>query len=116
MNKTYMKFVSALLIFLLVSTLPVQAFASQTTLKEMPLSTGVDYKQYTYSSTNTNSINHLSINLNDEFTKLSMGLPKDFKSKDITTNIATKDSVEGNRVVGAVNAAFFICKKGIHFF
>ena len=36
-----------------------------------------------------------------------MGLPKDFKSKDITTNIATKDSVEGNRVVGAVNAAFF---------
>ena len=116
MNKTYMKFVSALLIFLLVSTLPVQAFASQTTLKEMPLSTGVDYKQYTYSSTNTNSINHLSINLNDEFTKLSMGLPKDFKSKDITTNIATKDSVEGNRVVGAVNAAFFNMQEGYPLF
>ncbi|WP_419961313.1 S-layer homology domain-containing protein [Psychrobacillus sp. BM2] len=105
-----------LMLLVLMIMMPLQGLAAQTVNKDMKLSSGVQYKQYTNTGAKVNSINHLSINLNDAYTKVKMGLPKDFNSKATTTSIATGDSVEGNRVVGAVNAAFFDMSEGYPLF
>ncbi|QUG40770.1 S-layer homology domain-containing protein [Psychrobacillus sp. INOP01] len=105
-----------LMLLVLMIMMPLQGLAAQTVNKDMKLSSGVQYKQYTNTGARVNSINHLAINLNDAYTKVNIGLPKDFSSKDTTTNIATGDSVEGNRVVGAVNAAFFDMSEGYPLF
>lgn len=92
------------------------AFAFQTINEQYPLSSGVMYNNYTYKSSNTNSINHLSINLNDAYTNVTLGMPDPFTSRIRTTALATKNSTEGNRVVGAVNAAFFNMGEGYPLF
>ena len=86
---------------------PQSTLAFQDIKKDFPLSSGVNYKQYTYTNTYTNSINHLSVNLNDSYTKLAVGLPSPVNQLMTTTKIANQHTREGNRVVGAVNAAFF---------
>lgn len=105
-----------LILVVLMTLMPLQGLAAQTVNKDMPLSSGVQYKQYTHTGAKVNSINHLSINLNDAYTKVNIGLPKDLNSKETTTSIATGDSVEGNRVVGALNAAFFDMSEGYPLF
>ena len=110
------KIMKILVVVMLLCLMPLQAFAAQTVVKDMPLSSGVNYKQYTYTNTKINSINHLAINLSNAYTKLNIGLPNTTSGKERTTSIATRDSVEGNRVVGAVNAAFFDMKEGFPLF
>lgn len=105
-----------LMLLVLMIMVPLQGLAAQTVDKDMKLSSGVQYKQYTNTGARVNSINHLAINLNDAYTKVNIGLPIDFNSKETTTSIATGDSVEGNRVVGAVNAAFFDMSEGYPLF
>ncbi len=53
---------------------PLNAYAFQTIKKDYPLSKGVQYKQYTYSNTYTNSINHLSINVGEQATEVQLGM------------------------------------------
>lgn len=89
------------------------AQASQTVNEQYPVSSGVVYSQYTYKTSKTNVINHLSINLNDPFTKVDIGLPSAFNKREVVTTIANRDSYEGNRVVGAINASFFDMSQGI---
>lgn len=86
---------------------PLTSLALQNTNQNYPLSSGVTYKQYTYNNTYTNSINHLSINLSDPYTKLAVGLPSPINDIETTTKTANEHTREGNRVVGAVNASFF---------
>ena len=98
------------LVIALVQVAPVSAF--QTINERYPLSGGVMYNNYTYKGTNTNSINHLSVNLNDAHTKVTLGMPDPIASRLRTTVLATRNSVEGNRVVGAVNGGFFNMSEG----
>lgn len=113
------KVIKILLVFILSFSLiggALPAVAAQTVVNEYPLSSGVQYKQYTYKDTYTNSINHLAIDLNDSYTKVGLGLPTTLTSRERTTSIATRNSVEGNRVVGAINASFFSMSEGYPLF
>ncbi|PYF07590.1 S-layer homology domain-containing protein [Ureibacillus chungkukjangi] len=104
--------VGFLVLMLVFGVIGVPAHAAQTVNEQYPVSSGVKYSQYTYKNSSTNVINHLSINLNDPYTKVDLGLPSTYNSRDRVTSLATKHSVEGNRVVGAINAAFFDTSEG----
>ncbi|MER2089019.1 MAG: S-layer homology domain-containing protein [Sporosarcina sp.] len=95
----------------LLWTVPGNASANQNTVKSYPVSSGVNYSQYTH--TGTNYINHLSVNLGDPYTKLSVGLPSPLAKTQATTALANRDSKDGNRVVGAINASFFDMNNGL---
>jgi len=110
------KLISIVLMFILVLTQANLASAFQTTNEQYPLSSGVMYNNYTYKNSYTNSINHLSVNLNDSYTNVTLGMPDPFSSRIRTTVLATRNSVEGNRVVGAINAAFFNMSEGYPLF
>lgn len=110
------KIVSMLFAFVLLIGTVAPAQASQTVNEQYPVSSGVVYSQYTYKNSKTNVINHLSINLNDPYTKVDIGLPSAFNKRETVTTIANRDSRDGNRVVGAINAAFFNMSDGIPLF
>lgn len=95
---------------------PANAFAFQTVKKDYPLSKGVQYKQYTYSNTNTNTINHLAINVGDSTTEVQLGMPATVNGKESTVANANRHSREGNRVVGAINASFYNMAEGYPLF
>ncbi|HJF33353.1 MAG TPA: S-layer homology domain-containing protein [Sporosarcina psychrophila] len=95
----------------LLWTVPASASANQNALKSYPVSSGVTYSQYTQSS--KNYINHLSVNLGDQYTKLQVGLPAPIAKTQATTALANRDSKDGNRVVGAINASFFDMNNGL---
>jgi exopolysaccharide biosynthesis protein len=95
----------------LLWTVPASASANQNVLKSYPVSPGVTYSQYTQSS--TNYINHLAVNLGDPYTKLQVGLPSPIAKRQATTVLANRDSRDGNRVVGAINASFFDMNNGL---
>lgn len=95
----------------LVLSLPVQSSANTTAVASYPVSSGVTYSNYTYKA--SSHINHLSVNLADPATKLKMGVPSPLAKTAPTVTLANRDSKEGNRVVGAVNASFFDMKTGM---
>lgn len=95
---------------------PASAYAFQTVKKDIPLSKGVQYKQYTYSNTYTNSINHLAINVADSTTAVQLGMPANVNGKESTVANANRLSREGNRVVGAINASFYNMSEGYPLF
>lgn len=97
---------------LLVIAIPIHTSASQSVVKEYPLSEGVQYKQYVDRSASVNTINHLEVNVGHAATAVQLGLPEKQNYRASTTAIATRHSTEGNRVVGAVNASFFDMSKG----
>lgn len=99
------------LLLLIGTVAPVQA--AQTVNEQYPVSSGVMYSQYTYKDSYTNVINHLSINLNDSYTKVDVGLPSAYNKRETVLAIANRDSRDGNRVVGAINAAFFNMSTGV---
>lgn len=92
------------------------AYAFQTVKKDYPLSKGVQYKQYTYSNTYTNSINHLAIDVADSTTAVQLGMPANVNGKESTVANANRHSREGNRVVGAINASFYNMSEGYPLF
>ena len=95
----------------LLWTVPASASANQNAVKSYPVSSGVTYSQYTQSG--TKYINHLSVNLGDPYTKLQVGLPAPIAKTQATTVLANRDSKDGNRVVGAINASFFDMNNGL---
>lgn len=116
MRKKLFKILVVIIVSFSLLGAAVPTFAAQTVVKDYPISSGVQYKQYTHTNTFTNSINHLAINLNDAYTKVGIGLPTTLTTRETTTSIATRHSVEGNRVVGAINAAFFDMAEGYPLF
>lgn len=107
MNKKWLWLIYSFVVTCFLFTSPLSTHAFQDVKKDYPLSSGVVYKQYTYINSFTNSINHLSVNLNDPYTKLAVGLPSPTNQLMTTTKISNLHTREGNRVVGAVNASFF---------
>lgn len=101
---------------LFIGTVTPAAAASQTVNSQFTVSPGVVYSQYTYKNSNTNVINHLSIDLNNPFAKVDVGLPSGFNKRETVTTIGNRDSKDGHRVVGAINAAFFNMNEGIPLF
>ncbi len=95
----------------LIWTAPTNTLAKDNPVKSYPVSSGVTYSQYANST--TNYINHLAVNLGDPYTKLAIGLPSPIAKTATTTAQANRDSRDGNRVVGAVNASFFDMKSGL---
>ncbi|MBS7344952.1 MAG: S-layer homology domain-containing protein [Caryophanon sp.] len=82
--------------------------ASKQTVTSYPVSSGVTYEQYKYNASyGTNVVNHLTVNLNDPYTKVALGLAGTTNGRMTTTAMASAHSKEGHRVVGAINAGFF---------
>ncbi len=54
------------------------------------------------------AVNILDINLKNTYTNLEIGLPNPLNSLKTTTSTAKANSYEGHRVIGAVNASFFL--------
>lgn len=65
------------------------------------------YNQYKSGSI-VEAVNILDINLNDSFTNIGIGFPNPLNSLKTTTLLAKANSYSGHRVVGAVNASFFL--------
>lgn len=105
-----------LVVLLSMVVSPLNAYAAQTVKKDLQLSKGVQYKQYTYSSTKTNSINHLAINVDEPMTEVQLGMPANVNGRESTVANANRNSREGNRVVGAINASFFDMSAGFPLF
>ncbi len=95
----------------LLVAVPTGASAKTQTVDSYPVSSGVTYTHYTNSG--TNHINHVSVDLNDPYTKLDIGVPSPIAKTEATTTLANRDSRDGNRVVGAVNASFFEMRTGL---
>ncbi|MFJ7408952.1 MULTISPECIES: S-layer homology domain-containing protein [unclassified Lysinibacillus] len=114
--KKIAKILLILVVMMSIVVSPLNAYAFQTVKKDYPLSKGVQYKQYTYSNTYTNSINHLSINVGDPTTEVQLGMPATVNGKESTVANANRLSREGNRVVGAINASFFNMSEGYPLF
>ncbi|SOB90874.1 Ig-like protein group 2 [Ureibacillus xyleni] len=104
MKKTFNLVLSFLLAFSFMLVGVEQAYAFQTTNDSYPVSQGVKYSNYTYSG---KPINHLEVDLSNQYTELQLGLPFPINTVSTLTDRANKDSKEGNRVVGAINANFF---------
>lgn len=58
-------------------------------------------------------MNHIAVDLSDAYTKMDIGLPAPIAKRATTTNLANRDSRDGHRVVGAVNASFFDMTTGL---
>lgn len=83
-------------------------FKNKIGSKETKLSSGVTHTLETYRTNSIyQSVNLLNINLNDEFTKVEIGMPNPLQQLKTTTTFAKENSYAGHRVVGATNAAFF---------
>lgn len=55
----------------------------------------------------------MAVNLGDSYTKLDIAMPAPFGKTQTTTALANRDTRDGNRVVGAINASFFDMKNGL---
>lgn len=105
-----------LVVLLSMVVSPLNAYAFQTVTKDIPLSKGIQYKQYTYKNTYTNSINHITVNVDEPMTEVQLGMPATVNGKESTVANANRNSREGNRVVGAINASFFNMSEGYPLF
>ncbi|WP_342557417.1 S-layer homology domain-containing protein [Lysinibacillus sp. FSL P4-0201] len=53
-------------------------------------------------------VNVLDVNLNNTYTKLEIGMPNPINSLKTTSAMAKQNTYDGHRVVGAVNASYFL--------
>ena len=85
------------------------AFDQQVTNKQTTVSPGVQYIQENYeSSSTTEAVNMLSVDLNSSYTSLEVGIPDPINSLKTTSAISKIQNAEGHRVVGATNASYFL--------
>ena len=85
------------------------AFDQKVTNKQTTVSPGVQYIQENYqSSSTTEAVNMLSVDLNSSYTSLEIGIPDPINSLKTTSAISKLHNAEGHRVVGATNASYFL--------
>ena len=75
----------------------------------------MQYKQYTYSSTKTNSINHLAIDV-DETTEVQLGMPANVNGRESTVANANRNSREGIALLVLLMQVSSICLQVSHYF
>lgn len=95
---------------------PISASAFQSTEKEYPLAEDIQYKQYKYYDNGQQYINHIAVDVTPGKTEVQLGLPTRANAKETTTSLAMRNSQEGNRVAGAINAGFFNMAEGFPLF
>jgi len=84
-------------------------FAGQVKETKTEISPQVKHIQQTYVNDSIREfVNVLDINLNSTYTKLELGVPNPVNSLNTPTNMAKENSYTGHRVVGAVNASYFL--------
>ncbi len=87
---------------------PATVEASSTVVSSYKVSPGVDYRQERVRINGSNQkTNVLDVNLENSFTKLAVNTPIPFSQTKTTSQQARERTVDGHRVVGAVNATFF---------
>jgi len=99
-----MKWFTFLLVLGLFIQVPVSVVAASTTL-----SPGIQLHK---SKEGSRSFNQLSIDLNNPYTSLSLGLPSRYGGTATTSALGTQHSTESRKVVGAVNASFYHMNNG----
>lgn len=93
---------------LTASFVEASVFNNKTKSEETKLSPGVVHTKESYKTNSVHqSVNLLNINLNDEFTKIEVGIPNPLNQLKTTSTFAQENSYTGHRVIGATNAAFF---------
>lgn len=89
--------------------LEAQAYGNKVSEKSVKVTPEVTHTYTKYLSGSTPAVvNMLDINLNDPFTKVEIGFPNPLNSLKTTTLLAKENSYAGHKVVGAVNASFFL--------
>lgn len=84
-------------------------FDNKISEKAIEVSPQVTHIQESYHSNSiSEAVNILDINLNHTYTRLEVGIPNPLNSLKKTTALAKANSSEGHRVVGAVNASYFL--------
>ncbi|MGE8033469.1 S-layer homology domain-containing protein [Lysinibacillus sp. NPDC093692] len=84
-------------------------FDNKVKEEKKEISPQVMHIQQTFNSNSVREfVNVLDVNLNNTYTKLEIGVPKPINSLLTTTNMAKQNTYDGHRVVGAVNASYFL--------
>lgn len=100
-------------IFLQLFSSPFQAeaadFSNKVNEQRKEISPQVIHIQQSFTSGNINEfVNVLDVNLNNPYTKLELGIPNPLNSLKTVSSYTKENSVAGHRVVGAINASFFL--------
>ncbi len=98
-------------LMLTVSPLNGQAagFGNKVSEVKTEISPQVNHLQQTYTSGSIRQfVNVLDVNLNNTYTKLEIGMPNPINSLKTTSAMAKQNTYDGHRVVGAVNASYFL--------
>ncbi|MDN4492169.1 S-layer homology domain-containing protein [Ureibacillus aquaedulcis] len=92
-----------------LSVASASVFDNKVSENKTEVSPQVTHIKRTYQSSSTKEVvNMLDINLADTYTKLEIGLPNPMNSLKTTSGLAKEYSTLGHRVVGAVNASYFM--------
>ncbi len=92
-----------------LSVASASVFDNKVSEKKTEVSPQVTHIQRTYQSSSTKQVvNMLDVNLTNTYTKLELGLPNPINSLKTTSSLAKEYSSLGHRVVGAVNASYFM--------
>lgn len=84
-------------------------FNNKTAEKKVEISPQVTHIEQKYQASSTNQVvNILDVNLNNTYTELELGLPNPQNSLKTTSSLAKLYNTVGHRVVGAVNASYFL--------
>lgn len=92
-----------------LSVASASVFDNKVSEKKTEVSPQVTHIERTYQSSSTKQVvNMLDVNLTNTYTKLELGLPNPINSLRTTSSLAKEYSTAGHRVVGAVNASYFM--------
>ncbi|MFC7685754.1 S-layer homology domain-containing protein [Ureibacillus sp. GCM10028918] len=92
-----------------LSVASASVFDNKVSENKTEVSPQVTHIKRTYQSSSTKEVVHmLDINLANTYTKLEIGLPNPINSLKTTSSLAKEYSTLGHRVVGAVNASYFM--------
>ncbi|RHW40191.1 hypothetical protein D1B33_03685 [Lysinibacillus yapensis] len=91
------------------STASASDFNNKVAEEKLEVSPGVTHLERKYQSSTTKQVvNVLDVNLSNTYTELELGLPNPMNSLRTTSSLAKSYSTLGHRVVGAVNASYFL--------
>lgn len=92
-----------------VSISEASVYGTKKSETKKTVSPEVTHIQQTYQGSSTRQfINILDVNLNHTYTDIEIGLPNPKNSLQTTSNIVKQYNAQGHRVVGAVNASYFL--------
>ena len=104
-RRIFASFVVLLLVLQSFST--SSALAATNLVDQFKASSGVMYKDTRITSTSTQAIKSLEMDLSDPYTKVEVGVPNPLNQLARTTSQALASSTDQHQVIGAINGSFF---------